>query len=1111
MTTALYLQDLRSQPGQDLDRWITRVRHARPGLEGFMERWWREQSRLWDDTASTGRVDDARCLYSLLALARGPLSEGELRLLASRVLDAEVSGDRVRSALGLLDRFTLPGPERATVALAHPLLAEARVRQLRDSDELDPHRQAFTDWGREILDGLWDGGLAPAGVPRYLTRHLVQHLVPDPASGTEPDAADAPEYFTDALRLVDPRWRRVREATDDDIDGYRRDVARVAAAARRADQSAFQAGRPLPRLPEQVMCAAVLAGERTALSDEMTPALAAQLVRHGLWRRGRAMAYLASLETPRGYDCVTGFAHLAPLAGEEDLPELRRLLVRLDHRYPEELAEATAAYTRRLLELGRPLDAVAEADWLAERPARDEQGRPRQHEHRAFVRVWALGELIPDLPAEQARAALRTVLREAVQGWDVTYAVCHLTKHVTRRRAEELWPPTPYGRLPDWVTARFSEDRLASYADDPTGVYGPAEVLIAALDGATTGRPSLFLWGNGDVDGHGYAAGARWLGERIRGEILYVALATDDRRGMDFDLRRMISVDLNYDGLMSVVPERYAAWAAERIAERMTDDARTRALIQLLPALQGEERRMWAEEVFAHTDHFTERRWGGAGRWWDIAHVYAPALAAAGYTGRVLDLVEAGAFDADDGWIQGLAPGLTRTETERALTLTSPDPGRRSSYPPRRYVLPRLASFGPEQAARALACVYGQAEPQGMPCEVRWLLEHFLPDSGHQANGRSSSVEVWWEDLSLLGPGIRPVYESGVQRCPVGPRPRAELPADGAPTGTPQQFLDFAYGIASTLPESKVPHLLELAGGVFDPWARLTLLAAGTHLPSGAGYERVRTEILAVLADLRRETLESEVSLRDRGFSAQGPWLVRGTGDWAPFFARLLAPRARPEIKELLFDGGFLEGVERTHYGPWSDDGHQRLDDWAYRLQPLAPLLDRAELDAVLSLTRGTDIRSTTARVSLRAALASCYAVCGEYDRAFELCQRLGWQTNDFLHHALADIAVLLPAELIPRWASEVHRLVGDSKERGPLWSVVSDRWPELDRHAMWRMVDQWTSDLPHDSAGGVYADALFYRYAMARLGGEDEPRRLLDLIDSTTPGTGRPPGAAEN
>ncbi|MFD4628511.1 AAA family ATPase [Streptomyces sp. NPDC058284] len=1117
VTTALYLQDLRRRPDQDLEQWISRLRTTRPGLEGFLDRWWREQNLLWGQK-EPGLVDDAGCLFSVLALAHGPVTLGELRLLAGKVLDRKVSGDRLAAALTLLDRFTLPGSGEASVALAHPLLAGLRTRQLRDNDELDEYRDAYTGWGRQTLDALRSGDLAPTRVPGYLARHLAQHLLPASESASESDTEsygdDATEYLSDALRLVHPRWRQVREETADDVDGYRRDVARVAAAVRGANQRAFSADRSLPRLPEQVVCAAALAGERTALSDEMTPGLAAQLVRHDLWRPGRALAYLEGFAELWSHTCLMGIAHLAPFMRDEDLPRLYRLLERRPHSgETEDLARATAAYAHRLLELGRPEEALAVADWLAEHPpeppppaldphAPGGPATPDEHPDRAFVRLWTQAELIRLLPEPLARTVLTAVLRNTTPTGCPDRAACHLTRCVTRQQAEQLWPPTPYEALPEWVRAARSQPGLDRYADEPGGPYGPGQVLAASLDHRNDSTlpfvPYPWWVPPVGVNGKAYVAVARWLGDRVHERVL-CRLSTGDDQGGAFARRNQVPVAFayDYDGLMSGVPARYASWVAEQITRRMTDDDRTPALIQLLPSLEGEDRRTRADEVFDTLPYrFSDPRprWPPRVNHFDIARVHAPAFAAAGYTDRILDLIEAGTLDADNGWIEGLAPALTRDQTERALAITSPDPADRESCPPRRYLLPRLASFGRQEAARALDLVYEQSDPKALPGELRQLMERHLPDTVHQPNGRAAYGEVWWEQREIDLPGVIPVYDSGVRRYPIRPGPPRDPAADGG-ANRAEVLLDRAFDRACVLTEAGVPQLLEEAKeSAADPWKRLTLLAAGTHLPPGGGYDTVLGEITSSLRALRQKTLSAAASARDVGFPERCPWLVRGTDSWTPFFARLLAPRARPPVKELLFDGGFLDGVERTHYGIHHDEEHQRIDDWAYRLQPLTPLLDLAELDA-LSATEDRNL-STTTRMSLRAALAGCYAALGAHEDAFDLAYEVGGPTDLLRWHALADIAVVIPAEQIPRWTAAVHDTIREPKRRGPLWSVIQDRWSELGRDGLWRLFDQWTSELRLDSTLGVYADTLAYRYAMARLGGDDEPRRMLDLID---------------
>jgi hypothetical protein len=107
VTTALYLQDLAEQPGNEFDWWAAGLDRARPGLAGFFKDWWRDQERRWR-SQHLGRLDEAQRVLNLLAVAEGPLQLGELKGLAGR-LGESMSGARMDQALALADRFVRTG------------------------------------------------------------------------------------------------------------------------------------------------------------------------------------------------------------------------------------------------------------------------------------------------------------------------------------------------------------------------------------------------------------------------------------------------------------------------------------------------------------------------------------------------------------------------------------------------------------------------------------------------------------------------------------------------------------------------------------------------------------------------------------------------------------------------------------------------------------------------------------------------------------------------------------------------------------------------------------------------------------------------------------------
>ena len=55
---------------------------------------------------------------------------------------------------------------------------------------------------------------------------------------------------------------------------------------------------------------------------------------------------------------------------------------------------------------------------------------------------------------------------------------------------------------------------------------------------------------------------------------------------------------------------------------------------------------------------------------------------------------------------------------------------------------------------------------------------------------------------------------------------------------------------------------------------------------------------------------------------------------------------------------------------------------------------------------------------------------------------------------------------------------------------------PELTDGQMWTIVDRWLAEVPKSVRTDVFADALLYRYAIARVAGKDECARLMALIE---------------
>jgi hypothetical protein len=1059
--------------------WAATVARRSPGRAGFIAGWREQQER---SGRSEDLLEDAERVLNVLAVAEGPLSRAELRTLVT-LLGRGMDGVRIGRVIEQLERLVLPGGSPDSFVIAHPAIGDELRAQLERDEDMATYRGLFTGWGVDVLGRLRTGELVTGETPVYLVRHLAQHL--SAGAGLHPAV----------LQLATPYWRRVKDAVSDETTGFRTDLETVMARARRLDAARVERGESPRHLPERVMCAAEVAGNRQALATSMTAELAAGFVRASLWRPQRALSYVDEYTAAGLTSRVDGVAAVAPVVPEDQLPELSRLvLTALESTYHKEQAVTVGAWARRLFELGRLGEALDAASRLA----------GTDPENRGFVEVWVLADLIPVFEDDQAAEALARaidVVRET-RG-DLSYAACRLTQNVPVHRADELWRTRKEMR--------------------------PAEALAVALLGGRDWRsitsPGLMQYAmDFKQQSKAFVAVARWLTDEERGAFiargLELALGTPwwvesaqeaaltSEMNQD-DLREALLPGINYDGLLSVLPAADAAVACDWVRQVVSGHKLLGCLAQLLPLLDASRRRTVADELFeASTEEFRDLD-GDL----DVVRSAVPAIVAAGLADRLVDRIRSDT----DLWSLPvkLAPHLTEGQ---ASTLLGALPAGSGQYRPRNAVLTRWASFGKRQTIQAFDEAYAEGASDAIDPDVMRLLRAYLSGDRDDEPEEIPSLDAWWlQAYAYVGSHPKGGTRSYRRDPQVDADDIEAMLQDIEPDPAGHHVVDVAFALARRMTAQDVPRLLARAGTLADPWLGLTLLAAGTHLPAGAAADTVTAEICARLDALRAASPEPpEPSF---GYPHGSHWLMHGFSGWAPFFARVASPAARATIADQMFAGGYLDGVVE----------HEDLDSWAADALGLTPLLTHEQLawweviaeHGFSSLDPYADaggaqdpkpapppkpepepepeghIQSGTVRSYFYAGIAVGYAARGDFDDAYRVVDWIGGpHPEKQVHDVFAEILGLTGSDELPAWIAKVHETFGAGSGRGPLWAHLFHRLPELTDEQMWTIVDRWLADVHKTVRTDVFGDALLYRHAIARVAGKDECARLMALVE---------------
>jgi hypothetical protein len=325
-----------------------------PGLEGYFERWWREQKSLWG-AASPLKERGVRAVLNLLATAFGPLRSDDI--LAVAPAESELTTWTLDDAIEPVRRFVIKND--AGFVFSHPRFGQYLSKELTERERHAVDEQ-FAAWSRGVREQLRDGRLSPADVPPYVVQYSGAHL--------ERMKADVDELCA----LLTPEWRTAWETTEGGLAGFATDVTRVWRAARAENERLVAAGASPRRLPAEVLCFLLQARIRL-LAQRLPASIVGRLLELKLWRPRQAAAYARSLNpTVQRVAILLEAARFSESTGRAALiDEARATIPKLEDQRDQVYASV------HLLRAGEPLEPFIEA-WP---------------HHRAIFPLWSMSAM----------------------------------------------------------------------------------------------------------------------------------------------------------------------------------------------------------------------------------------------------------------------------------------------------------------------------------------------------------------------------------------------------------------------------------------------------------------------------------------------------------------------------------------------------------------------------------------------------------------------------------------------------------------------------------------------------------------------------------------------
>jgi hypothetical protein len=333
----LYVEDLWSRGEQASRLRPEDLQNIRPGYEGYFDRWWADQKKLWGKESPL-HEKSVQLVFNLLCCALGGLTKDDLLALDS---GNELNSFVIEDALDALKRFVigiLPEHREKEVSyvLSHPKLRDYFMGKLTETERTGLEGR-FIDWGERTMQALIEGKRKPIETPHYLLQYFGVHL----------ERSDAPlQKFLPFTRHSG--WHRAWFAYEGAYGGYMLDVSRIWKLCSDINRQEIQEAKRPTMLGEELRCA-LISSTLHSLSARISPDLLVQLVGKQLCTLPQALAYIRQM--PDAGNQSRSIAKLMPYLSDGECAELLKVARQIGHK--RNRLFATSILASRLPEAAR--------------------------------------------------------------------------------------------------------------------------------------------------------------------------------------------------------------------------------------------------------------------------------------------------------------------------------------------------------------------------------------------------------------------------------------------------------------------------------------------------------------------------------------------------------------------------------------------------------------------------------------------------------------------------------------------------------------------------------------------------------------------------------------